>query len=296
MTKRGGLPKAVTVPFKVRTPSRYAAIRGGVLLLAMLGCGTLLLVGVQPAVASVDCTECHVCPRPTKTDPCLKPGLCARHGAMEGLDADRGPTVLILDELEKLYGPTRFDHRGHAHMAQMSGGCELCHHFTPPDQDEPACKTCHSIDGLPEDIGQPGLRGAYHRSCMACHRNWDPDPGCEICHLKKVDGEPIGAPEGGHYPSIEIAEMMIYLEDSGDDPGMVPFHHGNHAQGYELECTTCHIKQGCEACHVRGQELQPMGAPDDRDLHSICFECHDEDACEDCHGLDPAEVESVMDD
>jgi len=256
----------------------------------------LLFAGAQPVIASVDCADCHICARPTKTDPCLMRGLCARHADMEGLDPESGPEVLILDELEKLYGPSEFDHREHAHMATMSGGCELCHHFTPPNHAEPACKTCHSTEQQTEDITQPGLRGAYHRSCMACHSEWDPDGECEVCHLKKVDGAPVGAPEGGHYPPIEIPEMMIYMEDTEDDPGVVPFHHRNHAEGYELECTSCHIEQGCEACHIRGQELHPMGGPDDRDLHSVCFECHDEDACEDCHGIDPAEVESVMDD
>jgi hypothetical protein len=178
-------------------------------------------------------------------------------------------------------------------MATMGEGCELCHHFTPPTADHPACKSCHPKEIAPADITQPGLRSAYHRSCMGCHQKWDQETACEICHLKKVAGQPGAPPEGRHYPPIELPGMIVYTIEDEDD--VVPFHHGNHAEFYEPDCAGCHLKQGCELCHVRGGERHPMGPPGERDLHSLCFGCHDEESCEDCHGLDPAEVESAGD-
>jgi hypothetical protein len=89
---------------------------------------------------------------------------------MVDLPPDLGPDVVILDELQKLYDPVRFDHRAHAQMVSFSGGCEVCHHYTPPDADHPACVSCHPKEIAHEDIAQPGLKGAYHRDCLDCHR------------------------------------------------------------------------------------------------------------------------------
>ena len=84
------------------------------------------------------CSDCHKCEHPTEADPCLMPQTCPRHEAMRGIDPNLGPSVVILDELENLYAPVRFDHKAHAEMTKFGGDCELCHHFTPPNAPHPA--------------------------------------------------------------------------------------------------------------------------------------------------------------
>lgn len=265
--------------------------------LIVLGFLALILVlAAKPAAdphkgKGVDCTECHSCEKPTPEDPCL--AACPRHAEMSELSPALGPSVVILNELEDLYVPVRFDHRKHATMAGMSGGCETCHHYTPPDAEHPECKSCHPVSIVHEDIAQPGLKGAYHRQCMSCHTEWDVDTKCEICHEKKAGGRLQGTAtevcEHSHYEPVELSELLIFKTDfaEGDE---VPFHHRNHSKLYERDCTECHQEQSCTRCHVQGAELHPMGAPADRNLHDTCFACHDDQKCEDCHGRDPNDL------
>jgi len=240
---------------------------------------------------TLDCSKCHACEHPSKTNPCLIPGQCPRHAAMAGLDANTGPRVVVLDELENLYESVRFDHLAHAQMVRFSGGCETCHHFTPPNAEHPACKDCHPADVAHEDLAQPGLKGAYHRNCMNCHREWDHDTACEICHAKKGNGAVAAVPgtEHGRYQPIVLDELILFTTDH-DGGDVVPFHHRNHSVLYERDCTECHHEQGCSRCHIQDKAPHPMGEPASRDLHETCFQCHKEEKCGDCHGRDPDDL------
>lgn len=265
-------------------------------MIPVLALGLLLcLPAISPAFQGtdsadeIDCDQCHDCEHPSKLNPCLKSRSCPRHEAMGRLDADQGPDIIILDELSKLYVPVRFDHKAHAGMERMSEGCEHCHHFTPPNSPHPACKDCHPVEILHEDIAQPGLKGAYHRNCMACHKEWDNDTACEICHEKVVPGKPSEVCEHSHYEPIELMELITF-ETGSEEGSIVPFHHRNHSQLYERDCAECHQQQSCERCHVHGEELHPMGEPDVTDLHDTCFKCHFEERCQDCHGRDPDDL------
>jgi hypothetical protein len=202
--------------------------------------------------------------------------------------------VVILDELEDLYVPVRFNHLAHATMAGMDQGCEACHHFTPPNSDHPECQSCHSRECVHEDISQPGLKGAYHRQCLGCHTEWDRETQCEICHEKKAGGRLNGTAtticDHSHYEPVKLLELIIFPTEyaEGDE---VPFHHRNHSRLYERDCTECHHQQGCSRCHVHDvTELHPMGAPAETDLHETCFSCHPQDRCEECHGRDPDDL------
>jgi hypothetical protein len=245
----------------------------------------------RPAPASLDCSQCHTCEHPTAEEPCL--AACARHAMAAELSSQLGPQVVILDDLEDLYVPVRFNHRAHADMSGMGTGCETCHHYTPPNSPHPACRDCHPVEIQHEDISQPGLKGAYHRQCLSCHAAWDKDTACEVCHEKKAGGRLGGtatvASEHRHYSEIPLDDVILFptTYDEGDQ---VPFHHRNHSQAYERDCVECHREQSCTRCHVQGGQLHPMGALNDVDLHDLCYECHDPDPCTQCHGRDPDDL------
>lgn len=259
----------------------------------LLIAGLLVLAIALPAAAvpanqeGLDCSLCHVCERPTSSEPCLKRQACPRHGVDDALVASLGPDIVILDDLEDLYVPVRFDHKAHAGMVSMNGGCETCHHFTPPNSPHPGCSECHPSDILHEDLSQPGLKGAYHRQCLSCHSDWDSDTRCAICHEKKqggrLGGQATEVCEHSHYEPIPLDEFILFETDF-EDGDVVPFHHENHSTLYELNCSVCHAEQSCARCHVQGEELHPMGQIEEIDLHDTCFKCHGEQNCDECHG------------
>jgi hypothetical protein len=266
----------------------------------LLGLVAITLIALFPLTApsqpapqkGLDCAKCHTCSDPTRVEPCLKV-LCPRHQESTNLSADLGPNVVILDDLEDLYVPVRFDHKAHATMSGMMSGCETCHHFTPPNSDHPECKECHPVEIMHEDLSQPGLKGAYHRQCMGCHSDWDTDTACAVCHEKKAGGRLGGTAtevcEHSHYEPVEMLELIVF-DTSYDVGDQVPFHHRNHSVLYERDCVECHSEQSCTRCHVHGQELHPMGKQADVDLHDTCYKCHSGQDCTECHGRDPNDL------
>ena len=157
----------------------------------------------------------------------------------------RGPDVVILDELEDLYLPVPFDHRGHAHMAMMTDGCAVCHHHTPEDAEHPACKSCHGLSLDQQDARKPNLKVAYHRQCMACHREWSGANRCAACHPPKTD-EPQQMPtvrdllKGMPAPIPEPRVEKIYEPESKPDVGpKIVFRHKEHIS-FGLGCANCH--------------------------------------------------------
>ena len=252
--------------------------------------------GPADGESNLDCAHCHECDHPTASQPCLKEFDCPRHLRSAGLKPELGPDVSILDQLEDLYVPVYFNHRTHAGMAAMEGGCALCHHFTPPDSPHPACRECHPVGASREDLDQPGLKGAYHRQCFGCHQEWDGETKCEICHAKKAGGALHGdattfCTEVQHQ-KIAMKDLIIF-ETGYEDGDRVPFHHKNHVEKYEGECRYCHQQADCSACHTHGEQSHPIGELDDIDLHDTCYVCHeseDGDDCTECHGRDPNDL------
>jgi hypothetical protein len=245
----------------------------------------------DPTGANQDdhCSPCHTCASPSRSDPCLRP--CRRHQEAAALSPDLGPEVVILDDLEDLYVPVRFNHRAHAEMSEMSGGCETCHHYTPPDTVHPACRDCHPVEIVHEDLAQPGLKGAYHRGCLHCHEEWDRDTACSVCHEKKEGGALHGTATEvcveSHYEHLELSDLIVFAPaDGAAEP--VPFHHRRHSELYERDCTECHKQQRCSRCHIQGGEApHPMRDSGQSSLHETCYRCHDGQRCGDCHGRDP---------
>jgi hypothetical protein len=121
--------------------------------------------------------------------------------------APKVPEVITLDSLTDKYESVVFTHGRHATLA---GNCGTCHH-EHGDSGKLPCKSCHSLDVsafknsvthsftackschsayAPENPKMPGLKVAYHSSCMQCHKgmgNVGKDPkGCaELCHAKR---------------------------------------------------------------------------------------------------------------
>ena len=250
--------------------------------------------------AASDCIRCHTCQKPTRENPCL-PACTRFEAAAEEFAQKHGPDLVILDELAGVYLPVPFDHKGHAEMAQMTTGCNTCHHYTPEGDQHPACKTCHSIDDPGTDIHKPGLKGAYHRQCLNCHKDWIDETKCGVCHRRKAgqpaNGEAALSPTsddilGRMHPPITKPSTEIYRAETKEGAtSVVIFRHWEHVQGFDLRCVDCHHEDSCARCHKSeaAEELPPTV----REHHRPCERCHkgsmDEDTteitgkCKRCH-------------
>jgi hypothetical protein len=121
------------------------------------------------------------------------------------------PRVVLIDSLADRYGGVIFHHEKHVSVA---GRCSMCHH-EHGNYETPVCRECHTLGvrdfrqtaekGFlpcgkchgtfnPEHPSMPGLKVAYHRACLQCHRgiaNVGQDPkGCtELCHWQAQHGK-----------------------------------------------------------------------------------------------------------
>ena len=247
--------------------------------------------------AQTECAGCHSCAEPTTLSPCLR--ACPRHALSVGLPADLGPASVILDELEDLYVPVRFDHRTARRHGRHVRRVQHLPSLHTAEHPHPACTSCHSAESVREDLVKPGLKGAYHRRCLSCHREWDDETTCEVCHAKREGGRLGGtastACDHARRAPIEFKELILFPTGfaSGD---VVPFHHRSHSQSYERDCTECHRQQRCTRCHVHeGDELHPMRSTTQSSLHDTCFACHDGTRCTACHGRSPTALFSHRD-
>jgi hypothetical protein len=95
----------------------------------------------------------------------------------------KGPETIILKKIMNKYEPVSFSHEMHTGVAE---NCAQCHH-TPPGENL-ACSECHGAPFDPTDLNKPGLKGAYHRQCIGCHKDVGSGPtGCTDCHAKKSE-------------------------------------------------------------------------------------------------------------
>ncbi len=235
--------------------------------------------------ADATCSDCHICFTPTKNDPCLR--SCPRFPEkMSPHTPEEGPEVVILNQLEDLFKPVIFAHKLHAEMAEMGQGCAVCHHYAPPGH-IPPCRECHGGPLNPEDLRQPGLKGAYHRQCMNCHREWSHSTACDICHAKKTPGEmsmqKIDTTDiiGTKHPTITVPDKKVYHTNYANGP-VVTFHHKDHVELFELKCVNCHSEQSCTRCHEVGEEPEPA-MKTSKEHHKPCITCHTMKTCSICH-------------
>lgn len=245
----------------------------------------LLVMGQngQPVWSSY-CETCHSSENPTREDPRLT--ICPRRGGhFEGEHGvQEGPEIVILDQLANIYGPVPFAHKLHASMADMSGGCTFCHHYSEIDKEVPPCRECHSEKRQLGDLRQPGLKGAYHRQCIACHREWSHETGCVACHEVKEVVAPdeitdksdiLGIP----HPRITAEQKYVYRTPY-ETASVVTFHHSDHVDQFGLKCANCHQGDNCGRCHDIGHRVVAI------EHVKTCITCHREDDCLFCHSTE----------
>lgn len=147
----------------------------------------------------------------------LGPGSVSR-----GLGMDL-PASVTLNSLSQFYDGVEFDHALHL---DVTGDCAICHHHTTGAalqgspcvkchqggemQAKVACRDCHvkepfsagylqtkKGDSQRYHTDQLGLKGAYHQSCLGCHRQMDGPTGCVDCHSRNPDGDALT--RSGHF-------------------------------------------------------------------------------------------------
>lgn len=192
------------------------------------------------------------------------------------------PDTFVIGQLAELYQPVQFNHKLHADMAEMGGNCETCHHYSPEGR-IPPCSECHGGEANPINLRQPSLKGAYHRQCMSCHREWSHDTQCVLCHLP-VAGKtmaPLGFDStdimGISHPVI-VAPVTKLYHTKYPGAGVVTFHHEEHVELFGIQCATCHRQENCSYCHNLQRPADQHKSVEQ--LHAICTDCHE--ICETC--------------
>ena len=244
-----------------------------------------LHAGTGPTDVPQDCATCHVAAEPTADTAALR--VCSRpkaSAADSGTTAE-APDVFLLDQLSEIYVPVVFPHKLHASMGEMGEGCSICHHRNP-EGPILRCDACHGGASNPVNLKQPGLKGAYHRQCLGCHREWTHETDCAICHAKREAGNEPVLPEdptdimGILHPNIQVPDVKVFevQDEAMSDARFVTFHHKQHVDLFGYKCVDCHQKENCSMCHDIGHKQPHIK----QDPHEDCIQCHQEQLDNDC--------------
>lgn len=163
----------------------------------------------------------------------------------------------VVNKYSDLYEPVRFMHSKHANVLE---NCVICHHRMPRgDGDkygepvsmsqliereaEPvSCAVCHDDPFNPKDLETPGLKGAYHRLCIGCHRESEQIPHNRgpVIYSSMVRG-----------PTVRTLDTRAPTDCLACHAKNVPNHNelvqmsGNvDALDITRNCLTCHEKEG----------------------------------------------------
>lgn len=236
---------------------------------------------------------------PPQCEPC--PPCETQAGTENAPEAEvAGPETTVLYHLVDDYEPVVFTHAAHVEYEE---DCEVCHHHSSEVEHYPACRECH---GKPSDhLRKPGLRGAYHRQCMNCHREQESGPlGCEECHAART-----GEAANQEALARKYVHEVMKLGHLANEFGEVVFNHKLHVELTD-RCEDCHhhhtdieVTPPCRECHnktVSAAGGEPLGLKDA--YHQQCLGCHKTTStqgkkdsplkCTDCH-LSRNEPESV---
>jgi hypothetical protein len=225
-----------------------------------------------------------------------------------------GPKVVILNKLENLYTAVPFEHARHAEMAEMWDGCVMCHHRSPEATTQPIdqlnhpatqedsskvpdCKSCHPAGNERAELHRPSLKGAYHRQCLNCHREWTGENACVVCHQPKdsVAGAALTPDDiaGRMHPPIKAPDEKLYKVRYEPVAGPnVLFRHKEHVEQFGLKCVECHRRDNCADCH-KGESTPEAERPHPlktsrtwKQTHGPCVDCHAQNDCNHCHYKD----------
>jgi predicted CXXCH cytochrome family protein len=201
------------------------------------------------------------------------------------------PEIFTLGRLAKIYEPVAFSHEAHTLMAE---DCATCHHHSEAGQ-TPSCNKCHDASSASKESGIPGLKDAYHRLCMGCHREMEMGPtGCAECHAAKAVKVAQKAPVPVRKKAEKGPEILILgaLEKRYEP---VTFSHDMHTLMAD-DCATCHHHSepgqtpGCHECHGAPFDPKNLNMPGLKGAYHLqCMGCHQEMdsgpvGCTECHG------------
>lgn len=246
-------------------------------------------VGKLHQTQALNCKTCHSCDIPTKENPCIKPCPRERLITIEQTPKD-APAVITINKLKKqsdIYVPVVFSHKLHAEMADMGGGCRMCHHYNPPGQ-VVACSDCHEKERKRVDLSKPDLKGAYHQQCMNCHRQWSGKVECVSCHVQNGSTK-----KATKTSTSEIATKKVHQKINPPDQvkyetpktkgKIVTFNHGDHVNTFSIGCEKCHSNESCNKCHTKYKPTS-LNNRSVTEKHSSCANCHNvKTNCGDCH-------------
>lgn len=233
-----------------------------------------------------ECILCHSCEAPSKKSPCIRTCPTKKHKHFTTKHSlSEAPDTIVLGYIAEQFQPVQFDHKSHADMAQMNLDCATCHHYSPEDR-IPPCRECHGSEDNPVNLKQPTLKGAYHRQCMGCHREWSHDTKCVICHTP-CEGDDyseatIDATDivGKSHPVIITPTSKIYHTPYEPGP-IVTFYHDEHVDLFGFKCVDCHQEENCSYCHDLSHPKEL--AKTEEEKHAICTDCHQINNCGHCH-------------
>jgi hypothetical protein len=151
-----------------------------------------------------------------------------------------------------------------------------------------------------DNLNIPGIKGAYHRQCLGCHREWSHTTKCATCHELKKEEKQQNTSEktelvGMSHPTIKEPKKVIH-ETNSDEGRFVTFYHDEHANMFGFKCVDCHQKERCSRCHnltnkkFMEQKIQFQNDMGDRRLekiHEPCYSCHVDNRCDRCHSQKP---------
>lgn len=221
----------------------------------------------------------HLYNTTTKENPCIRPHSRKKKTALNQPQVEN-PNVIKMDRLKNIgkdYVPVTFTHGLHAKMADMSGGCKMCHHYNPPGK-VVSCSNCHELLRKRTDISKPDLKGAYHQLCMNCHRQWSRDVGCALCHNQKDNQAAKKV-----YSKI-AAPVNVKFNTPNANGKIVVFNHSEHNKVFGLDCKQCHSDQSCVKCHAK-EKVKAFKTNLTTQRHAKCQACHDTKRnCSMCHG------------
>ncbi|MDI6766144.1 MAG: cytochrome c3 family protein [Bacteroidota bacterium] len=247
--------------------------------------------GKDHSELNINCKTCHTCDVPTKDEPCLV--VCPREKiATIYQKPEQTPELIVIDQLKDRYNPVYFSHKIHAQMSIMSGGCENCHHYNTSGPIL-KCNNCHQSSRQREDISIPDLKGAYHRQCMDCHREWSHETGCNTCHspindLKESEKNDFKKQlKGKDHPPVTEPTKIVY-ETNFEGGKLVTFYYDDHINNFKLKCNQCHARESCTRCHdvnhISSDKLILVKEKKSlEEHHKKCFNCHKENDCAKCH-------------
>ncbi|MFH1195619.1 MAG: cytochrome c3 family protein [bacterium] len=236
---------------------------------------------------NLDCKTCHECDTPTKTNPCLiacpRTDMVTIHNKPE-----EGPAKIVMNYflgVENIYEPVTFSHFLHAEMAGISGGCKTCHHFNNTGNIL-KCVDCHEVTRARNDISKPDLKGALHRQCIDCHREWSGNAECGSCHATNSDKKTkvkSGTDKTAKvHPEIVEPNRLVF-ETNYKEGKIVTFYHNEHTDVYGIECGSCHKNESCAKCHDKTGHFTKT-KKDANQKHKPCASCHNvQKNCNFCH-------------